>query len=221
MNYNTEHRDKTFQFDFLNDDINIHSHLNQFTNLKLPNALTNDLRENKPIIFFINPPFGTANVEGAMGGADQAQGMALTRINSMMLEDGYGDSAQQLYTQFLYRILKFKIDFNLSNVNICTFANPLFLTGVSFRNFRRRFFHHFKFEKGMLFNASHFSDVSDDWGISFSIWKTGEINDPENFSHDVKEVINGRIIVSGNKIFYNLDNQITGSDFAKGDYRIR
>ena len=40
----------SFQFDFLNDSLD-----------KLPQGLKSALEENKPIIFFINPPYATAN----------------------------------------------------------------------------------------------------------------------------------------------------------------
>ena len=39
-----------FQFDFLNDSLD-----------KLPEGLKEALENNKPIIFFINPPYATAN----------------------------------------------------------------------------------------------------------------------------------------------------------------
>jgi hypothetical protein len=65
----------------------------------------------------------------------------------------------------------FKNEYNLSNVSICLFSNPLFLSGESFIKFRNTFYKKFIFKDGFLFQADQFADVSGDWGISFTVWE--------------------------------------------------
>jgi hypothetical protein len=79
-----------FQFDFLNDD-----------ETKLPDGLKKALAENKPIIFLNNPPYGTGSAVNGM----YKKNIALNNVNKEMLAANIGASAQQLYAQFLYRML--------------------------------------------------------------------------------------------------------------------
>jgi hypothetical protein len=147
-----------FQFDFLNDDES-----------KLPEGLRAALAANKPIIFFNNPPYGTAN-SLEFSKDNTKSDMAATRINAEMLEKKIGASAQQLYAQFLYRMMTIVRQHNLTNCRIGAFTGPIFMSGKSFKGFRKEFFKTFAFKDGMLFQASHFADVADSWGISFTLF---------------------------------------------------
>lgn len=158
-----------FQYDFLNDDIGVSPNSN-LSDLKIPSSLFEKLINDEPIIFYTNPPYGTANDAGAKGTSKQS--IALTKINELMREEQLGQAAQQLYAQFFYRVVKFQRDFKLSNVYIAFFSKPQFLVGGSYWNkFNDFFFKQFSFEKGVLFNAGEFSDVSDQWAVNFSIFK--------------------------------------------------
>ena len=55
-----------FQFDFLNDYIPMPDEIVE-SETKIPKGLLEALKENKPIVFFLNPPYGTANNMGATG----------------------------------------------------------------------------------------------------------------------------------------------------------
>lgn len=158
-----------FQYDFLNDDIDISPKSNPSA-LKMPRELFEKLINDEPIIFYTNPPYGTANDAGSRGTSKQS--IALTKINELMKAEGIGQASQQLYAQFFYRIIKIKRDFNLSNVYIAFFSKPQFLVGGRYwKNFNDLLFKQFSFEKGILFNAGEFSDVSDKWAVNFSIFK--------------------------------------------------
>lgn len=91
-----------------------------------------------------------------------------------MLLDGYRDCSQQLYIQFLYRILDIKKRFKVEEMYICFFSPTLFLTGGRYDKFRKLFLSEFKFQNGFIFNASNFSYVSKRWEVAFSIWASGE-----------------------------------------------
>lgn len=192
----------SFQFDFLNDSLD-----------KLPEGLRKALESNKPIIFLINPPYATA--ANGKTDSESKEGCAKTIINEEMVNGGFGNGSRNLYAQFLYRIVKIKEQYNLTNVHICLFSPTLFLSGISYKVFRGYFCKEFAYNIGVQFKASHFADVADNWGISFSIWNNGETTDKNNFIYSLIDEIGGEIEVVGEKDVYNIDGQTTASDWAK------
>ena len=202
-----------FQFDFLNDEIVSKNSLLGVYNDKLPKGLKDALINNKPIVFFINPPYATANVMST--DEKHKAGVAKTMINEQMLKDKIGASSQNLYAQFLYRIIQIKNEFNLTNCHIALFSPTLFLTGSSYAKFRKVFLNEFSFDNAIQFKASHFADVADNWGISFSIWHNGETFEKNNFNYTLIDNENGEIVEVGNKVVYNIDGLKTASEWAK------
>ena len=202
-----------FQFDFLNDEIVSKNSLLGVYNDKLPKGLKDALINNKPIVFFINPPYATANVMST--DEKHKAGVAKTMINEQMLKDKIGASSQNLYAQFLYRIIQIKNEFNLTNCHIALFSPTLFLTGSSYAKFRKVFLNEFSFDNAIQFKASHFADVADNWGISFSIWHNGETFEKNNFNYTLIDNENGEIVEIGNKVVYNIDGLKTANDWCK------
>lgn len=214
-NYNPEAT--KFQFDFLNDYIPAPSDQVQY-NSKLPQGLHYALQRNRPIIFLLNPPYGMA-ANGFASSNSSKEGIAKTKINKLMLNEKIGACSQNLYAQFLYRILRIKEVFGLTNCFIGLYSPSLFMTGPSWKAFRKRFLTDFAFVKACQFQASHFADVSDSWGISFTIWKCGECLDKENFRHDLIDEIGGEINVIGEKNVYNIDSLNSAMEWAKTKQR--
>lgn len=191
----------SFQFDFLNDPLD-----------KLPKGLLEAFEQNKPIIIFMNPPYATA----ASGkGKDSKTGIVKTRINEKMLNDKIGVCSANLYAQFLYRCLLIKQHYNLTNCSICLFCKPNYMSGPAYTNFRSSFFKEFKYTGGILFNAKHFADCSDKWGISFSIWTNGVTENPTEFVHSLVNVDGGEIVKFEEKNIYNIDGVTSCSDWVK------
>ena len=184
-----------FQFDFLNDSLD-----------KLPQGLKDALEQNKPIIFFINPPYAKAN------GSSSTTGLASTKVNEEMLKEDMGISSTILYCQFLYRICKIKEQYNLTNCHIALFCKPTYLSGSNAMNFRKMFLSEFEYDKAILFNASVFADCSDRWGIHFVIYHNGETADKNDFIHTLVESNNGEIVETNKKIIYNLDGKSQASE---------
>jgi len=195
-NYNSN--STKFQFDFLNDDWN-----------KVPKNFKTILKK-KPLLFFINPPYGRPSIS-------EMKGVVNTMVGNRMKKDKNIDGSAELYVQFLYRILDFPK--NKINTNLCLFTTPTFLTGSTFKNFRNVFLKYFKFEKGLLFNAGEFNGVSDEFSICFTIWSSGETNNKHSFLFDVKRVNNFGQTFNDLKIpsitFYNLDGYKYPVDWAK------
>lgn len=195
----------SFQFDFLNDSLD-----------KLPQGLKSALEQNKPIIFFLNPPYATTCNFGDKNKAEEGND---TIINDVMKEKGMKRCSDNLYAQFLYRIMLIKEQYNLTNIHIALFSPTLFLTGSSFESFRKVFFKEFAFNGGVQFKASHFADVADSWGISFSIWNNGETTDKNKFNYALIDNIDGEIKEVDKKVVYNIDGQKTASLWAKEDVK--
>lgn len=192
----------SFQFDFLNDSLD-----------KLPKGLLEAFEQNKPIIFFMNPPYATA--ANGKTDSESKKGCAKTAINDEMVKAGFGNGSRNLYAQFLYRIAEIKKQYNLTDCHIGLFSPTLFLSGISYKVFRGYFCKEFAYNSGVQFKASHFADVADNWGISFSIWNSGETIDKNNFNYNLIDNIDGEIEVIGEKDVYNTDGLTTASDWAK------
>ena len=191
----------SFQFDFLNDTIAGRDSLSGVYDDKLPKGLKDALLENKPIVFLLNPPYaGNGNMFGEGKGNNQ------TSVYSIMTKNKI-NGCNELYNQFLYRIILLKQHFNLTNCHIALFCKPGFLTKSSYNKFREEFLKNFKYDIGILFNAGNFAQVSANWGISFNIWSSGEQQDKNDFIHTLVKVDDGEIKKVGEKILYNLDNK--------------
>ena len=182
MGYNPEAI--KFQFDFLNDPYEY-----------LPEGLQKAIESGRKIIVLINPPYATSNVAGNKG--LEKTGTSQTKINKeMKSEDVWGKSTQQLYAQFLYRINKMKLD-------ICLFSKPNFMTGSSFKKFRKEFFKNYEFKNGFVMDSAQFADV-ESWPLTFTIFSNTK--NPENiFKLDIINYKDYQMIESGSKIFYNND----------------
>ena len=193
-NYNKEAT--SFQFDFLNDSLDD-------LKAKAP-GLLEAFELNKPICFFINPPYG--NSTG--GNGRYSTSITLTNNRSTRIESTANYCLKDLITQFLFRILNIKKIYNLTNCNICIFSKPKWLTGGNYKKFRYDFFNNFDFLKGCLFSASEFANVSSVWGICFSLFASSNscVNANE-FNHElIKSSDNYSIVQVGNKAIYNVDN---------------
>lgn len=192
-----------FQYDFLNDDLK-----------DLPKGLLEAFEQDKPIIFFINPPYATASNMGA-NERSKGKNACKTITNIEMVKNGMGSASNNLYTQFLYKIYEIKELYVLTNVNIGLFSPTLYLTGSNYIKFRNLFLKQFQFTKACVFQASHFADVANNWGISFSVWRQGETQNKEGFPHELIDNIDGEITSIGEKIIYNIDNQFSGKEWIK------
>lgn len=205
-----------FQLDFLNDHIADKSNLTGVYSDKLPKGLKDALLENKPIVFFINPPYARSGKdENGNGSAGIEKGGALTKINSLMKNDNMGACSANLYAQFLYRIMKIKQAFGLTNCHIAIFCPTLFLTGQSFKKFRNVFLNEFAFEKAFQFKASEFANVADSWGIGFTLLKNGVTDDKESFQYEIAQYEGEEIKISGIKNVYNADKHTMCSNWVK------
>lgn len=151
MGYNPEA--VKFQYDFLNDSYE-----------QLPSGLKNAIQSGRQIIILMNPPYTTGSKKTSYkeDGHDRA-GATKTKINEIMVQEKMGNASQQLYLQFVYRVLK---DFN---THIAIFSPLTWISGPSSQTFRKLFFANYQFSNGYIMDSSNFADVSS-WALSFSVF---------------------------------------------------
>ncbi|MFH1973724.1 MAG: hypothetical protein ABIK13_03950 [Patescibacteria group bacterium] len=152
----------TFQYDFLNDDIDVNPN-SDWRDLKMPKSLFEALKNDEPIVFYTNPPYGQATEQGEKSKA----GVAQTRIGGIMRDKDFGLASAELYTQFIYRVQKLTWDFQLTNI-FFFFFNKGFLVSPAFEKFTDQMLKQFRFNGGFMLNAGEFEGTSSAWGIIFS-----------------------------------------------------
>jgi hypothetical protein len=190
-NYNKEAT--SFQFDFLNDSLDD-------LKVKAP-GLLEAFELNKPIVFFLNPPYGSV---GKSESGKGYKGLTAKEANSKVKEHATCQ-VRDLLVQFLYRIVEIKQIYKLENCNIACFTKPTWLTASIYKPFRKLFMSNFEYKSGIMFNAGEFANVSAQWGITFNIWKTGNTNTDE-YSHTLVKSYDGEVKQLENKILYNKDS---------------
>lgn len=217
MGYNPEAT--KFQYDFLNDGIFPNPEtgeleINIDLDTKMPQGLKDAIKQGKPIVVLMNPPYGTAANGGTKEDNTKAL-ISLTTISSLMKNENFGDATRQLYSQFIFRANK-----QIINSKIGIFCPPLILTGKFFYEFRNFLFKHHSIDDIMVFKASNFSDVKEEWGIMFGLLNNGVQNNKNKFQSKIKELNSEfQIVTSGIKIFYNLDEQNNCLDYCKQELK--
>lgn len=199
-----------FQYDFLNDGI-------EKSTVLFPKQIIQAVEKKKKLVFLINPPFAEAS-DRKVKNREKKEGASKTNIKELMERNGLKNCSQQLYAQFLYRILMYKEYFKDLEIDICMFSPLLYITGPRFDNFRKIFFENFTYKSGFMFNASYFSDVSNQWEVAFSVWKSGKNKSNENLPHIIKEMNKEGIIENiGVKQVYNVSKENRGSNWIKNN----
>lgn len=220
-----------FQYDFLNDDVEEMEEVLEYCRFGMIEQANEELfktklyknaaglidgllgingKSKKKLLFLINPPYGTAK----NGGSDSMSkaGIAMTKINSKMLDNEIGASAQQLYAQFIYRILLIKRMFK-AEIAIGMFSPPAYISGSSFKKLRDSICNDIAVTDGFIIQASQFADVSASWGITFTYLSNNGAFDNVNVS--VLDYTDGKITKLRDKCIYNLDDKKSLSDWIK------
>ena len=192
-----------WQMDFLNDGDEC-----------FDKGLIKAFEQNKPIVFFINPPYGTAAVNGSTG--TSRAGTNNTAIRDEMNETKFGGS-ENLQHQFMYRITKIIQKYNLTNAYFALFSKPIWLSGAKQGKFLKNFSSQWECKDAYLFQASHFADVSDAWGISITLWKSDKQATPiTEYNMKLIDILDdGSIDVIGKHTIYNSAFFNKASDWVK------
>ena len=190
-----------WQMDFLNDE-----------DEGFDRGLIRAFEQNKPIVFFINPPYGTACNQYKANKTNSNN----TAIRDEMNETKFGGS-ENLQHQFMYRITKIVQKYHLTNAYFALFSNPIWLSGAKQGKFLKNFSSQWECKDAYLFQASHFADVSDAWGISLTLWKSENHATPiTEYNMKLIDILDdGSIDVFGNHNIYNSAFFNKASDWVK------
>ena len=177
-------------------------------------GLIKAFEQNKPIVFFINPPYGRNGGDGKLSGTSES--VCFTEIRKQM--NALKMNADNIQHQFMYRITKIVQKYHLTNAYFALFSNPVWMTGQRQRNLLNYFASVFSLEDAYLFQASHFADVSDAWGISLTLWKSSlhsETPHLTEYNFKLIDVLDdGNVDIIGSHVLYNTQGKITGSDWV-------
>ena len=159
-----------------------------------------------------NPPYATsANI-----GKTSKSGVSDTLTKKMMLLDGLGNAADQLFNQFLYQNYKLS-ESTGKNVHIGYFMKPIYFTGEKTKELRQFMGQKYKFKKGFVFNAKEFAGVKS-WPLIFAIFECGVTEDSNEFEFDILERQGLDVVKLGVKKFYNTDTLPSAKDWLKSKW---
>jgi hypothetical protein len=190
---------EAFTFDFLNDPR---------PPLSVDKTLRDAAEAGKRLVFFINPPYGTASA-GVRGGTNK-EGIAKTAVNDGMKEAKLGAPRQQLYAQFMFQCHRVAEQYGFAEYTVSLFSVPTFMSSGSYKKFRDWWYGGHHYEGGFLFQASHFADVKGRWGISFTVWSGGEgsmTRTDEDLPVQLLDVEDFKVVQIGSKAIYNSDGR--------------
>ena len=192
-----------WQMDFLNDGDEC-----------FDKGLIKAFEQNKPIVFFINPPYGTAG--NYFSDEGNKQDTNNTAIRGDMNATKFGGS-ENLQHQFMYRITKIVQKYHLTNAYFALFSNPIWLSGSKQGKFLKNFSSQWECKDAYLFQASHFADVSGAWGISLTLWKSDNHATPiTEYNMKLIDILDdGSIEVVGHHTIYNSAFYDKASDWVK------
>ncbi len=203
-----------FQYDFLNDNAQSPFFALDDGDNRVPSRVDKVLREaakaGKRLVFFMNPPYGTANNAGTEVG-DHKAGIALTEVNKQMKAAKLGACSRQLYAQFMYRASVLAKEYGFDKSTIALFSKPTFACSGSYRPLREWWYARHGYVGGFMFQASHFADVSGAWGVSFTVWSDGKTDRNSSLRLALKDVVRFSVLATGNKRLYSSD----GSEASK------
>lgn len=166
----------------------------------------------RPLVFFINPPYGTSGEMGGIHGTEHKAGVGYSAVNSLMLEEKIGTCSRQLVAQFVYRINLIQKLFGV-NVKLGMFSPTSVLTSNDYAGLLSKVDYHLGYTDGFMFCASEFADVQPNWGIMFSLYSSN------NTEHARKQQIKVRSLdddfESFDKTLYALDKSEKASWWTK------
>lgn len=175
-----------FRCDFLNQ-----------TDEELPGELREALKDGRPWIFILNPPYAAGtDMKAATGelGAGKA-GRSDTLVGARMRELKMGSGCQNPMGQFVFKIKEMSERHSLKT-NIGLISLPLLWTGSGLGEFRASFRKQFSPIGGFCFNCSEFQGTSGAWPVAYTLWETG-VSDGDV----VVDILDGPDTVSGQKTF--------------------
>lgn len=169
---------------------------------------------DKPILFYINPPYVGTGTFGA-NNTDFKEGATSSKVKDEMKSETLGGASDQLYCQFIYKIWRMMISYPNKKMYMALVIPAQLLTVQSYARFREEMFKHFKFLGGAYFRANNFKGLNNRWGITIQIWGPGINKNKNEFKMDLyKNISQSEIVHVGYKTLYNIDGLEPGHMIA-------
>lgn len=169
-----------FQYDYLNDDINVLINKDLFgmgVQPKMPKQLVEDLANPKiKWIIFINPPFATSNSANLNGVHITKDNVSRTLIQKEMEANNLGETSRELFAQFLYRI---NAEFRDRTAYLGLFSTLKYINANNDQKLRDNFFR-YEFLKGFMFSSESFVGSKGKFPVGFVLWDTKKNKPLEN-----------------------------------------
>ena len=162
-----------WQLDFLSsfnhDEFNC-----EFTD-KLDPDLQRVIKNDEPLLIFMNPPYKTGMAKATEVGKHMINDVYTSQetLNATG-EATFSKPAYDMFYQFCWQVMDLVDKYELKNCYYAFFGPLTFFTGAGANILLREFEHRFEFIDGSCISAQEFSDTSDSilWGIGFSLWKS-------------------------------------------------
>lgn len=169
-------------------------------------------KDEKPLLFYINPPYsGTGNF-GTQTGNKEVN--TETLIRTMMREDRMNSACDNMYTQWLYKIIKMREMYENKKIYIAIICPTIYMSSWTYIEFRERLLKNFRYKDGILFKATEFGNLCGRYGISITLWEPGETLNKTEFKLKTYKMVGGEFKHFGYKTVYNVGYN-KGVDLAK------
>jgi hypothetical protein len=200
---------EVFQYDFLNDQSDTSfMYDGEACNVLTREAhvrLTRAAAEGKRLVFLGNPPYGTAG--NGKADSESKAGVADTKVGRAMKLAKLGASSSQLYAQFMFRSAEIANHYGFKRVSYAVFSVPTFMSSGSYKRLRHWWYARFENKACWMGQASDFSDVSDRWGVTFSVWNEGYTALTMEIPCDLLRIGISNIQKISTKVIYNSDER--------------
>ena len=189
-----------FQYDYLNDDIDLFGQIDYTLTNKVPEALRKAIAEGKKILVLMNPPYASATNRGntaLVGDSEYKSGVAKTIFGALSMSD-FGKASNELFTQFVGRIAT-----EIPNTTIALFSTMKYVNAPDFEKFRQKW--NAKYLGGFVVHNKAFDGLTGKFPIGFLIWQTNQNSIHKNPIAEVSvEVLDKSAKAIGNKLFFNI-----------------
>ena len=198
-----------FQYDYLRDDVENVIKPQQFRGWKMPQKLVDDL-QNPEIqwIIFINPPFATA--QNKSNASESKKDVSMTPVRDLMTIEGLGETSRELAAQFLYRI---KYEFKGKTAWLGLFNKIKYINANNDQKLRLKVFR-YQFEKGFIFDARNFADITGKYPIGFLVWSLHKEGFIEKQQITV-DLLDNKAEIFGKKHLFVLDRKLFLNNWVK------
>lgn len=144
-----------FNLDFTSD-VDLDDVNSMFTD-KLPESLKDIIKNDKGLVFIMNPPHKSMNG-------------SKSDLCQFMKDKGYGVCANDSLYQFMYRILALKNMWGMEDVYVGIFGNTEMFIDDTYEDIMSDWMNDFKYMDGMCINRNDY-DADVDWNVTFSVWR--------------------------------------------------